>query len=72
VGGERSGIRVNDMARGMRKSPDSMTMMIGRTVRRRPTDPRVWSELEHPDQAIAANKGGETGQWRNGVNGTFW
>lgn len=59
VGVERYGLRVNDLAREMRKSPDSMTKMIGRTVRRRRTDLHLRATLDHLDQTIAANKGGE-------------
>jgi len=53
VGVERYGLRVNDLAREMGKSPDSITKMIARTVRRRTGDPDLRSTLDHLDQTIA-------------------
>ena len=64
LGVERYGLRVNALAREMRKSPDSMTKMIGRIVRRRRTDPHLRSKLDDLDQAIASNRRGK--QLHNG------
>ncbi len=59
VGVERYGLRVADLARELEKSPDSVTKMIGRTVRRRSADPALRSALDHLDNTIAASKAGE-------------
>jgi len=60
VGVERYGLRVKDLAREMAKSPDSLTKMIGRTVRRRRTEPELRPALDHLDEAIAAGGMGES------------
>ncbi len=58
VGVERYGLRVSDLARELGKSPDSVTKMIGRAVRRRRTDPILRSRVDRLDEAIAASGGG--------------
>jgi len=59
VGIERYGLRVSDLAHEMRKSPDSITKMIGRAVRNRGSDPTLRPKLDQLDQAIAATGRGE-------------
>jgi len=64
VGVERYGLRVKDLGREMGKSPDSMTKIIGRVVRRRAADSELRTALDRLDQAIAS--GGTEGNPDNG------
>ena len=65
VGAERYGLRVVDIARGLRKSPDTVTKAIPRATRRCMGNPSLRREVERLDKAItesamrdAANNGG--------------
>ena len=59
VGIEPSGLRASDPAREMGKSPDSITRMIARIVRRRSGGPDLRSTLDHLDRTIATDDAGE-------------
>ena len=57
LGVERYGLRVKDLARAMKKSPDGMSKSLARAVQRRTEDEEFRGWLDRMDQAIAAGDG---------------
>ena len=53
LGVERYGLKVKDLAREFRKSPDGMTQTIARAARRRTTDDGFRADLNELDHALA-------------------
>jgi len=56
LGVERYGLKVKDLAKQMRKSPDGMTQTIGRATRKRTEDPEFRAQLNKVDHALAGNR----------------
>lgn len=57
LGVERFGLKVKDLARQLRKSPDGMTQTIARAARKRTKDSAFLKELNRLDRALAGAKG---------------
>ena len=53
LGVERYGLKVKDLARVLRKSPDGMTQTVARAIRRRTDDRRFLVDLNKLDRALA-------------------
>jgi len=56
LGVERYGLKVKDLARVLRKSPDGMTQTVARAIRRRTDDRRFGVDLNKLDRALAKAK----------------
>jgi len=53
LGVERYGLKVKDLAKELRKSPDGMTQTVMRGIRRRSEDDEFRADLLRLDQAIS-------------------
>ena len=53
LGVERFGLKVKDLARQLRKSPDGMTQTIARAARKRTEDKAFRRDLNKLDRALA-------------------
>ena len=53
MGVERFGLKVKDLAKQMRKSPDGMTQTIARAARKRTQDNAFRREFNKLDRALA-------------------
>jgi REP element-mobilizing transposase RayT len=56
LGVERYGLKVKDLAREFRKSPDGMTQTVARAARRRTADDRFRADFNELDHALAGAK----------------
>jgi len=54
LGVERFGLKEKDLARELRKSPDGMTHLIARAVRRRTQDNAFSADLNKLDRSLAS------------------
>ena len=56
LGVERFGLKVKDLARQLRKSPDGMTQTIARAARKRTEDKAFRRDLNKLDRALAGDE----------------